>query len=114
MVNMVSMADIAPQVDHAAVGSSLLSREINMPPPRWERVADAIRDMIRQDRGLVVGDDEVRRLPSYEQLRDALGPGRRVSISTVRSAIIALRAEGWLHDGESGISGVPVRDDHPE
>jgi DNA-binding GntR family transcriptional regulator len=76
-------------------------------PSKWERVADAIRQQIRDNTGLTEREDG-RYLPSYPQLIDQ----HNVSYSTVRMVIAVLKAEGWI-EGEQGI-GLRVREDHPK
>lgn len=81
-------------------------------PPKWERVADAIRQQIRDSRDLDERPDG-RYLPSYPRLlaREWEGVGR-VSYGTLRFAIAQLKATGWV-EGEPGI-GLRVREDHPK
>lgn len=75
-------------------------------PPKWERVADAIRQQIREDRGLERKDDGLY-LPSYPNLIEQ----HAASYSTIRFAVMTLKLEGWI-EGEPGI-GLRVREDHP-
>lgn len=70
--------------------------------PRWQRIADEIRDQIRSGQ-LTTGD----MLPSYR----LLGEQHSTSYGTIRMAMAVLRTEGWI-EGEPGV-GVRVREDHP-
>lgn len=77
---------------------------------RWERVAEAIRQRIRD--GQVEERGGGRYLPAYprleQELRDA---GYELSYGSLRRALIELRHEGWVVS-EPGI-GLRIRDDHP-
>lgn len=73
---------------------------------RWERVAEALREQIRGGHGLVLRSDGLY-LPSYSQLQETY----EVSYGTIRTALLLLRAQGWI-EGEQGV-GVRVRPDHP-
>jgi GntR family transcriptional regulator len=70
---------------------------------RWERLADDLREGIRSGK---YPPGEL--LPSYR----LLGEQYDTSYGTVRTALMILRAEGWIV-GEQGI-GVRVREDHPD
>lgn len=71
-----------------------------MSAPKWERLADAIREQIRTGK-LQPGD----KLPSITELKAIYG----VSYGPVRTAMIVLKAEGLI-EGVPG-EGVYVR--HP-
>ncbi|MEO3929963.1 winged helix-turn-helix domain-containing protein [Micromonosporaceae bacterium B7E4] len=69
-----------------------------MPAPKYERVADAIREQIRSGQ-LKPGD----KLPSISQLEKQYA----VSYGSIRGAMLVLKAEG-LVEGRPG-DGVYVR-----
>lgn len=69
-----------------------------MPAPKYERVADAIRDQIRSGQ-LKPGN----KLPSIAQLQEQHG----VSYGSIRSAMLVLKAERLI-EGRPG-EGVYVR-----
>lgn len=77
-----------------------------MTTPRWERVAEAIRTQIRTGTGLDERADG-RYLSSYPRLIEQ----HQVSYGTIRTAILQLKAEGWI-EGDPGV-GLRVREDHP-
>lgn len=110
-VNMAALIDHGNKVN--PVDSLTSRRENSMPQPKWERVAEAIRDQIRHRRDLRQEADGLY-LPGYTTLvaradwPDGVG---KASYGTIRQAIWQLKAEGWL-DGEQGI-GLRVREDHP-
>lgn len=79
--------------------------------PKWERVAEAIREMIRSGEGLDQRADGLY-LPSDPKLLERHWEGvGTVSYSTLRFAIANLKLTGWI-EGEPGI-GRRVREDHP-
>lgn len=91
--------------------SSLVSPRENTMPPKWERVADAIRQQIRDGRDLTEREDG-RYLPSYPHLLATRWPGvGTISYGTLRQVITVLKVQGWI-EGEPGI-GLRVREDHP-
>jgi DNA-binding GntR family transcriptional regulator len=80
-------------------------------PAKWERLADAIREMIRTGEGLIRREDGLY-VPSHKVLLARRWPGiGSVSYGTLRFAIGNLKATGWL-ENEQGI-GLRVREDHP-
>lgn len=81
-------------VNEVMTDSTLVSRESDVMPPKWQIIADDLRDQIRDGR-LQVGD----RLPSYAKLREAYG----ASHGTVLAALRQLRAEGLIV-GEQGVA----------
>lgn len=74
------------------------AREMNMPVPKYERVADAIREQIRSGQ-LPPG----AKLPTTQQLIEQYG----VSYGSIRTALLILKAEGLI-EGRPG-EGVYVK-----
>jgi DNA-binding GntR family transcriptional regulator len=81
-----------------------------MAEPEWRRVAAEIRQKIRDDDRtyLTVRPNGDLRLPTYPKLIER----HATSYGTLRTALIALEAEGWI-DRRPGV-GLLVRDDHPK
>jgi DNA-binding GntR family transcriptional regulator len=93
-----------------AVDSLARPREINVAEPEWRRVAEEIRQRIREDRDLIVKpykSEQRRWLHSYPQLQTL----HETSYGTLRTALISLEAEGWI-TRVPGV-GLMVREDHP-
>jgi DNA-binding GntR family transcriptional regulator len=84
------------------IGLAAESKEMGMPAPKWQALAEAIRDQIRTGR-LQPG----AKLPSQTQLCAEY----QVSSIVVRNAMLTLKAEGWV-EGVPG-SGVFVADQPP-
>lgn len=77
---------------------------------RWERVAEAIRQRIRD--GQVERRGGGQYLPAYDRLEAELkAEGYRLSYGSLRRAVIELRHQGWI-ESEPGV-GLRVRPDHP-
>lgn len=77
-----------------------------MAEPEWRRVAEEIRQRIR-DGNVIVKDDGSRRLPKYGDLQAE----HSTKYGTVRTALLVLEAEGWIIR-RPGVE-IAVRDDHP-
>lgn len=79
---------------------------------QWRRVAEEIRQRIRDDDNLTVRADadgtEQRWLPPYPDLQEQ----HRTSYGTLRTVLIRLELEGWI-DRHPGV-GLMVRADHPK
>lgn len=89
------------------VNSLVLPRENSMAEPEWRRVAEEIRQRIRDDR-VIVKDDGTRKLPKYPHLQAE----HHTSYGTVRSVLMVLEAEGWIIR-RPGVE-ISVREDHPK
>lgn len=78
-----------------------------MAEPEWRRVAEEIRQRIRDD-NVIVKEDGGRRLPKYDDLQVEHG----TSYGTLRTVLISLEAEGWIVR-RPGVE-ISVREDHPQ
>lgn len=82
-----------------------------MAEPEFRRVAEEIRQRIRDQRDLIVRQYRGRpvpSLPSYDELIEQ----HETSYGTLRTALIALESEGWIN--RVGGIGLLVREDHPK
>lgn len=73
---------------------------------KWRRVADEIRQRIR-DGDAATASDGSRRLPTYAQLMEQHDAG----YGTLRTVLIVLEAEGWITRRPG--KDLMVREDHP-
>jgi DNA-binding GntR family transcriptional regulator len=81
-----------------------------MAEPEWRRVAEELRQRIRDRRDLTVRQHRGRSapsLPNYEDLQEQ----HDTSYGTLRTALILLESEGWI-DRVGGV-GLLIREDHP-
>lgn len=91
------------------VDSLALPREIMLAEPQWLRVAEEIRQRIRD--GRVVESEAIKggyRLPRYPELMAEHHAG----YGTLRTVLLVLEAEGWIIR-RPGVE-ISTRADHPK